>query len=90
MSHVKDKVIFEAKSIVRRDRRVNDVSFTLREGEILGFAGLVGAGRTELMNVIFERSGCSLEKFGWTAGAFLCAALSLHQGRYRYDHRKPA
>ena len=53
MSHVKDKVIFEAKNIVRRDRRVNDVSFTLREGEILGFAGLVGAGRTELMNVIF-------------------------------------
>ena len=53
MSHVKDKVIFEAKNIVRRDRGVNDVSFTLREGEILGFAGLVGAGRTELMNVIF-------------------------------------
>jgi len=29
------------------------VSFTARKGEILGFAGLVGAGRTELMQVIF-------------------------------------
>lgn len=33
--------------------RFNDVSFELRAGEILGFAGLVGAGRSEVMNAIF-------------------------------------
>jgi rhamnose transport system ATP-binding protein len=30
-----------------------DVSFTLRRGEVLGFSGLVGAGRTELMRALF-------------------------------------
>jgi ABC-type sugar transport system ATPase subunit len=32
---------------------VKDVSFTLRAGEVVGFAGLVGAGRTETMRAIF-------------------------------------
>jgi ribose transport system ATP-binding protein len=36
-----------------RGRAVNDVSFRLRQGEILGIAGLVGAGRTELARLIF-------------------------------------
>ncbi len=31
---------------------VEDISFDLRKGEVLGFAGLVGAGRTEIMNAI--------------------------------------
>lgn len=31
----------------------NDISFTLHRGEILGFAGLMGAGRTEIMRAIF-------------------------------------
>ena len=33
--------------------RFDDVSFALDRGEILGFAGLVGAGRSELMQTIF-------------------------------------
>ncbi|MFT3962308.1 sugar ABC transporter ATP-binding protein [Propionivibrio sp.] len=33
--------------------RFHDVSFALRRGEILGFAGLVGAGRSEVMQTIF-------------------------------------
>jgi ribose transport system ATP-binding protein len=32
---------------------VKDVSFNLRKGEILGFAGLMGAGRTETMRIVF-------------------------------------
>ncbi|NUF26652.1 ribose ABC transporter ATP-binding protein RbsA [Gilliamella sp. ESL0254] len=32
---------------------VNDISFSLHEGEILGISGLMGAGRTELMKMIY-------------------------------------
>ncbi|RYC25463.1 sugar ABC transporter ATP-binding protein [Ciceribacter ferrooxidans] len=36
-----------------RGRAVRDVSFTVKAGEILGFAGLMGAGRTEVARLIF-------------------------------------
>lgn len=36
-----------------RGNRVKDVSFTVRRGEILGFAGLVGSGRTETLRAIY-------------------------------------
>ncbi len=37
----------------RHIKRVNDVSFSLHRGEILGVAGLVGAGRTEAVQCLF-------------------------------------
>lgn len=36
-----------------RPRLVDDVSFTLHRGEVLGIFGLVGAGRTELLETVF-------------------------------------
>lgn len=47
-------VIFEAKNVSVKGL-YEDVSFQLKEGEILGFAGLAGAGRTEIAKTIF---GC--------------------------------
>jgi len=45
-------VVLDVRGL-NRGRTVRDVSFTLRRGEILGFAGLVGAGRTEVARAIF-------------------------------------
>ncbi|MBA4492401.1 sugar ABC transporter ATP-binding protein [Paracoccus sp. S1E-3] len=36
-----------------RGRELKDISFALKKGEVLGFAGLMGAGRTELARAIF-------------------------------------
>ena len=38
---------------LNRGKAIRDVSFTLRKGEILGFAGLMGAGRTEVARAVF-------------------------------------
>jgi len=45
------EVVFEARNVTGNGAR--DISFVLREGEILGIAGMAGSGRSELMNVLF-------------------------------------
>jgi len=47
-----DSVVLEAQGIGCASF-VKDVSFQLHEGEILGIAGLVGSGRTELVEALF-------------------------------------
>lgn len=46
------EVVLEVRHL-SRSGEFTDVSFQLRQGEILGFAGLVGAGRTEIARVLF-------------------------------------
>lgn len=46
-----DEVLLEARNLYGNG--IRNISFKLKRGEILGFAGLIGSGRTELMELIF-------------------------------------
>lgn len=48
----KGKKIFEVKNL-NAGKMVRDINFSVYEGEIVGFAGLMGAGRTETTRAIF-------------------------------------
>jgi ribose transport system ATP-binding protein len=47
-----NEVLLEVRGL-NRGRAIREVSFTVRRGEILGFAGLMGAGRTEVARAVF-------------------------------------
>ena len=57
--HERGEVVFEARNVTVEDPNVpgkllvKDVSFKVRRGEVLGVAGLMGAGRSELLMSIF-------------------------------------
>ncbi len=51
-THSSQEVIFEVRNLTRKGV-IDNVSFSLKRGEILGLAGLVGAGRTETARAIF-------------------------------------
>jgi ABC-type sugar transport system ATPase subunit len=46
-----EEVVLEVKGL-SRGKAFRDINFTLRKGEILGIAGLVGAGRTEIVQAV--------------------------------------
>jgi rhamnose transport system ATP-binding protein len=59
-----------------------DVSFTVRSGEIVGFAGLVGAGRTEVARVLFgiDRRDSGEIRLGGTAVDFTSPSAAMTAG----------
>ena len=71
--HAPGDVVFEARGVTVRDPGVpgkllvDHVTFAVRRGEVLGIAGLVGAGRSELMMAMFGAH------HGRVAGQFLVA-----------------
>ena len=58
-THERGEVVFEVRNVTVEDpsvpgkRLVNSVSFGVRKGEVLGIAGLMGSGRSELLMAIF-------------------------------------
>lgn len=51
-SSVQEEVVLEVKNL-KRNGVFEDISFQLKKGQVLGLAGLVGAGRTEIVRAIF-------------------------------------
>lgn len=52
----RDEVVLEVRGLSSKTH-FQDVSFTLRKGEILGIAGLLGSGRSELLRSVFGADG---------------------------------
>lgn len=47
------KEVLRVTGLTSKKRRLKDISFSLKKGEILGISGLVGAGRTEVAKILF-------------------------------------
>ncbi|MEF9990166.1 MAG: sugar ABC transporter ATP-binding protein [Christensenellaceae bacterium] len=59
------EVVMEVENL--KGNGVRDISFNLKRGEIIGFAGMVGSGRSELMTLLFggaQRLSGSMKLFG--------------------------
>jgi ribose transport system ATP-binding protein len=48
----KEEVVLEVRGLCAPGRTFSDISFQVKEGEVFGIAGLIGAGRTELVRAI--------------------------------------
>jgi rhamnose transport system ATP-binding protein len=75
------EVLLEVEGLTRAGI-FRDVSFDVRAGEIVGFAGLVGAGRTEVARVLFgiDQRDAGEVRLGGTPVAFASPSAALHAG----------
>lgn len=49
---MQDEVVLSVEGLTKKGA-FNDISFSIKKGEVLGFSGLIGAGRSEIMTAIF-------------------------------------
>lgn len=75
------EVLLEVEHLSRRGEFA-DVSFGIRTGEVLGFAGLVGAGRTEVARVLFgvDRADSGTVRLSGRSVSFGNPGEALHAG----------
>jgi ribose transport system ATP-binding protein len=74
-----------------RNGSFRDISFSLKRGEILGFSGLVGSGRTEVMRAIFgaDRASAGTVTFDGQQKIFLSVREAMDAGiAYLSEDRK--
>lgn len=85
------KIVLSVKNLIK-DGEFKDVSFNIREGEIVGFAGLVGAGRTEVAKAIIgitHPDGGTIQVFGKKLKNFSHPRKALNAGlAYLPENRK--
>lgn len=85
-----DKVLMNIKNISTKSK-LKDISFNLYKGEILGFFGLMGAGRTELAKAIYgydNISNGSIEIDGQTLKKFNTQTMVKNGVGYVTEDRK--
>lgn len=68
--HMTDKEVLRVEHLTKKGL-FEDVNFSVHEGEILGFSGLVGAGRSEIMTAIFGG-------YGYDSGNVILSGETVH------------
>lgn len=77
-----DEVVLKVEGL-KDEKKFRDISFDLHKGEILGFYGLVGAGRTEVMRCLIgadQKIGGSIELKGKTVSGSWNTTKALKNG----------
>lgn len=79
-TRISEEVLLKAENLTGNG--VENISFELRKGEILGFAGLIGAGRTELAELIFGAKKIESGKLIWKGKnvSFACPQEAIAAG----------